>query len=347
VERARALGGVPTAPGRATQTLSLLRDGAAFEVLTAGGPMGADPAVAAGLRPITVYEPDPPSTAADTVATAERLATAGVDLVLFVGGDGTAADLLGIDVPVLGVPAGVKMYSSVFATGPRAAAEVAAAFLAHPARDRCDLREVLDVDEAALRRDERVVRLLGTLLVPAAAGGLQALKASGATSDAAALPGLGWAVAARLRAMPASFAILGPGTTVAAVAAALGVPKTLLGVDLVEVAGDAPARIVMADAAERALLDALGGRMATIVLSPTGGQGFLLGRGNQQLSPAVVHAVGLDRILIAATPAKLAALGGRPLLVDSGDDALDRALRGHRRVIMGPGHEAVAAIEPA
>lgn len=348
LERALALGGDPVAPGRAAATLRLLAERAALDLLTVPGPMGGDAARAAGLafEPLA-HEPGRRTTGDDTRIAARLVVAAGVDLLLFVGGDGTAADLLGVDVPVLGVPAGVKMYSAVFATGPRAAADVAAAFLAQPHhRRRTEAREVLDVDEAALRRDERTVRLRGVLQVPRASSGLQALKATGIAEDSVALASVAAAVAARLS--PGDLAILGPGTTSAAIAARLGVPNTLLGVDAVAVRSDGTGRPVAVDASEAALLRAVAGHSAVVaIVSPTGGQGFLLGRGNQQISARVLAAVGLERLLIAATPAKLAALAGRPLFVDTGDDAIDAALGGYRRVITGLGSEAVVAVMPA
>jgi predicted polyphosphate/ATP-dependent NAD kinase len=86
---------------------------------------------------------------------------------------------------------------------------------------------------------------------------------------------------------------------------------------------------------------------ASIVVTPIGGQGFVLGRGNQPISPAVVRAVGRENIIVVATAAKLAALGGRPLVVDSGDPALDAALAGHVTVLTGYRDAAVTRLEPA
>jgi len=347
VRRARSLGGQPVAPDRAVATLRFLAGCPDVDLVTVAGPMGGEAAVAAGLR----FEALPhvagrPSTADDTRIAARLAADAGVDLLLFVGGDGTAADLLGLDLPILGVPAGVKMYSAVFATGPRAATVVAGAFLGQRPEQRwTEPREVLDVDEAAMRRDERAVRLLGVLQVPRATGGLQSLKTTGLADERIALASLAAAVTARLK--TGHLVILGPGTTTAAIAVQLGVAHTLLGVDVAEILPDGTAHSIALDASEEILLEAVAGRPATIVLSPTGGQGFLLGRGNQQVSARVLAAVGLERLLVAATPSKLAALAGRPLLVDTGDEAIDAALAGYRRVVTGPGSESVVAVAPA
>ena len=135
--------------------------------------------------------------------------------------------------------------------------------------------------------------------------------------------------------------ILGPGTTTRAdCTEALGLPKTLLGVDLVR-----DGTLVTADASEDAILRALAeSRPGAIVVTPIGGQGHFLGRGNQQIGARVVRQVGFDRLLVAATPEKLASLGGGTLHVDTGDPDLDRTLAGWRRVITGYGTEAVCRV---
>lgn len=322
LRRARALGAQPVAPLRADAVESALE--------TAG---------------VEVRRVTPPS-AAGTREAAAGFVAGGTDLVLFVGGDGTARDVcsaVGTVVAALGVPSGVKMHSGAFATGPAAAADAAIAWLSSQARRTRDA-EVVDIDEVAVREGRMEVRLYGVLRVPDVPGRIQALKAAGATAEEAELAGLAAEVVARLT--PGSLAVLGPGTTTRAVAAALGVESTLLGVDAVEVRSGGRGGVVARDAGEAQLLAALHGRDAVAVLSPTGGQGFLLGRGNQQLSPAVLRAIGPDRLLVIATPAKLAALGTNPLYVDTGDAPLDAALAGHRRVITGRGREAVVRVAP-
>jgi predicted polyphosphate/ATP-dependent NAD kinase len=124
--------------------------------------------------------------------------------------------------------------------------------------------------------------------------------------------------------------ILGPGTTTRAVAHRLGLAKTLVGVDVVR-----GREIVVADASESQLLDVLARMRATIVVTPIGGQGFIFGRGNLQISPAVLSRVGAADVLVVATPAKLAGLRGRPLRVDTGDLEVDRMLSGYARVVTG------------
>ena len=124
--------------------------------------------------------------------------------------------------------------------------------------------------------------------------------------------------------------IMGPGTTVGAVMDELGIPNTLLGVDVVQ-----DNQIVASDVTESDLLRILERSPATIVVTVIGGQGYILGRGNQQISPSVLRKVGVEHIIVVASPQKLASLSGRPLRVDTGDPQLDEVLSGYRKVMTG------------
>ena len=298
-------------------------------MLAAGGAMGADLAGTAVTPALAT------TTADDTRAAAAALLEAGIDLLLFAGGDGTAVDILhaiGDRVPVIGIPAGVKMHSAVFGVTPRRAGELAADFAAGRVM-RTAPAEVMDVDEADLRAGTISPRLHGYLQVPVAARLVQGGKARSAPAEAAAQASIAAHVVERL--LGDGPVLVGPGTTAATIMAALGLPKSVLGIDVVE-----GGQVVAADADESTLM-----RFATpaarIVVTPIGGQGFILGRGNQQLSPRVIRAVGIDRIVIVATPSKLAAFAGAPLLVDTGDAALDEQLAGFRRVVTAYGSEMV------
>ncbi|MDJ1134299.1 ATP-NAD kinase family protein [Streptomyces iconiensis] len=331
--RALALGAVPCAGERAAVALAELRArGGEFELYTAAGPMGA---TLAGTACHTVHRPPAVTSPDDTVAAVRALVAAGVGLLLFAGGDGTARDVLravgdGSTLPVLGVPTGVKMHSAVFAVNPRAAGEVAAAYL----RGGVDVRrcEVMDRDPEALRAGRLASRLYGWLSVPHVPVRVQSRKAG----SAAVSPESAGGIAAELRARmsPGSLLVLGPGTTTRAVAAALGVDVSPDGVNVLET-GRGSAALLAQDANADGLLALTHAREAHLALTPIGGQGFLLGRGNQQLTPDLLRRVGPARMAIVCTEAKLAALGGRPLLVDTGDEELDAALTGHHRVITG------------
>ena len=301
--------------------------------------MGADAVTSAGLDPHIVYAPHDSAgvtTAADTTAAVRALAAAGATLVLFAGGDGTARDVAAAlatapGVAALGIPAGVKMYSPVFAVTPRAAGALALAWSHAPLP--VQPREVLDVDEAALRRARVEPRLFGELSVPYRAGRTQSRKSPTPVSEQAATLSAARGAASALR--PGVRYLLGPGGTMAALAAAIGVDKTPLGVDVV-----LDGRVVRRAASELDLLEEISRGPAQAVVSVIGGQGFLLGRGNQQLSARVLRALGAGPdgagpLLAVAPESKLVELQGRPLLVDTGDAAVDAALAGFVRVITG------------
>ncbi|MFC9917272.1 ATP-NAD kinase family protein [Agromyces binzhouensis] len=330
--RAAERGARSRAAERAATALAVVAAGRPDEhVVTAAGPMGEDAVRSAGLRPIVVWHPRDPSSSSDTTDAARALADVGVELVLFAGGDGTARDVaagLPEAAVALGIPAGVKMYSPVFAVGPGAAGALAAAWLDERGLPTAE-REVLDVDEEQLRRARVEPRLHGTLRVPYRAGRTQARKSATPADEQAAVRIAAKGAASRLR--PGIRYLLGPGGTMAEVARELGVEKTPLGVDVV-LDGD----VVVAGASEHELLDEVAKGPAQAVVSIIGGQGFLLGRGNQQLSARVVEAIGDDPMMVVAPEQKLIDLGGRPLLVDTGDATVDARLAGFASVVTGP-----------
>jgi predicted polyphosphate/ATP-dependent NAD kinase len=331
-------GATPVAAGRAATALAALPPGT--PVLTAAGAMGADAARAAGLRPIVVTEIGTTTSAADTMEAATAMARQGAALILFAGGDGTAcavATAVGGTVPVLGIPTGVKMHSGVFAVTPAAAGRLAAAFLAaEPAARRTHDAEVMDSDEAALRRGVVSARLHGIMRIPHAPHLVPRGKSGGAAPDAAAT-----AACARVAATLAADTvhIFGPGLTTQRVLARLGIVGALLGVDAV-----CNGTLLGADLTEAAILRLIADRPARLVTGVVGGQGFLFGRGNQQISPAVLRRVGRDGITVLADMAKIAALPSAALHVDTGDAAIDAMLGGFWRVRVGPDQWAVCRV---
>lgn len=346
VARALALGAVPSAGARTVRALSQLAaeaPGESFELVVAPGAMGEEPVRAAELSPARVIGEigDGSTTAEDTRRFARVLAEEGsVDLLLFAGGDGTAGDVLDAAdgaIAVLGIPAGVKIHSGVFAVSPEAAGRVAAG-VARAGRLEVAEVEVLDLDEDAYRRGEIAPRLLGYLRVPREPRLIQSRKAPSPASEHVAVETIAADVVDHME--PGRAYLLGPGTTVRAVADRLGVPKTLVGVDVVR-----DGQLVSADAAERDLLRVVEEGPAAIVVTPIGGQGFVFGRGNQQIGPAVVSRVGREHLLVLATGWKLASLGGAPLRVDTGDPDVDATIEGHVQVITGYGERAVVRIE--
>jgi NAD+ kinase len=320
LEEARRRGAEPRSPARAREALEGLRKRAeGIELYTYGGEMGETAAIEVGFSPVVVGYPDGEGTDADDTREAVRqFLEADVDLILFVGGDGTAVDVAEAlqecdgETPILGVPAGVKVYSSVFAVTPRDAGQIAATF------EGTERREINDIDEDAYRGGDVSTELKAIVSVPVDEKLQSSKQTGGGTVEALAA-----AVAADIEADDAVY-VLGPGSTVHAVKTELGFEGSPLGVDVYH-DGD----VLVRDAAESAILDALGERNV-IVVSPIGGQGFVFGRGNDQISPPVIHR---SEIEIVASKGKLDDIG--VLRVDTGDRELDETLRGWKRVRTG------------
>jgi NAD+ kinase len=338
VEQAHDRGAQPRAPGRARAALDALADsGEGVELLTYGHPMGESVAGDAGFDPTVVGHPESDdergesgvfaTSAADTRDAVAAFVDFGVDLVLFVGGDGTAVDVartldrLDSDVPVLGVPAGVKVYSSVFAVRPRAAGRIAASF------ETSETGEVNDIDEDKYREGEVTTELRSVVRTPRAEKRQASKQLGGGTVETLA-EGFAEDVT------PGRTYVFGPGSTVGAIEEAVGFDGSPLGVDVWR-DGDVLVRDGGASEIEAAL-----GDDNLVVVSPIGGQGFVFGRGNQQISPAVVRASAVE---VVASRSKLDDID--VLRVDTGDPELDEQLRGWRRVRVGRFERRLARVE--
>jgi len=248
---------------------------------------------------------------------------------------------VGTGVPVLGVPTGVKMHSAVFGTSPAAAGRIAAHLL-DPAGPPVRLREaeVMDIDEAALREGRVSARLFGVARVPHERGLMQASKGAARPNDEAALDALARVI---VREWPADrLMILACGTTTRRVRRAMGFDGTLLGVDVV--LGGRPIALDVNEAQLLRLLDRAGEAGAGILASVTGGQGFLFGRGNQQISAEVIRRIGRGGIMVMTGAQKLAALDPPVLHVDTGDASVDAMLAGYIQVHTAPGQRMVMRI---
>lgn len=280
------------------------------------------------------------TTAADTVRIAKEIAGLGVDLLIFAGGDGTArnvAEAVGTSVTVLGIPGGVKIHSAVYAKNPLAAAELALRFMEGRELETMEA-EVMDIDEDRFREGSVVARLYGYMRIIRAKAYMQCCK-SGGKSSGEALDDIATDVVEYMEEHDDRLYVIGSGTTTRAVMDMLGLSDTLLGIDLVE-----HRELIASDVNEQQLFNAVRGRDVTVILTVIGGQGHILGRGNQQLSPRVLQEVGLENIMIIADPEKLANLPGRALVVDSGNSELDRALCGWRAVVTGLGQTTMMKV---
>jgi len=331
LEEARRRGARPSASQRMTKALQTVSSPASIDFLSCDGEMGGEALRALNVPFVSVYRTSTPTSAATTRQLCEAFLANKVDVVIFAGGDGTARDILdaiGLRIPVVGVPAGVKMHSAAFAVTPQAAGRLLSEFV----EGKADVREseVMDVDEEAFRHGRLSARLYGYLLTPCDRELVQPIKGEVEGPD---LESEKEELAEQIVDLMerGTLYILGPGTTLATVAKALGSEKTLLGVDLF-----LNRSILEKDVTERRILEAIITHPhAKIVVTPIGSQGFILGRGNQQLSPEVVRRVGIENILIVSTPSKLSTFWS--LRSDSGDPDLDSLLKGYRKVLVGRG----------
>lgn len=327
---ALARGAEPKAHLRMAQALEVIlpyKD--KIEIITASGAMGEDVAELMGFSVVVAYQANSSTAAQDTVAAATALQALGVDLLLFAGGDGTARDLFSVideTLPVLGVPAGVKIHSGVYGITPHASGMVLKLLLDGELISLMSA-DVMDIDEVAFREGKVRARRFGEMLVPAEPRYIQAVKMGGKEVDELVLSDIAAEV---IEQMDDELFIMGSGSTVAAVMDELGLDNTLLGVDLIECR-----QLVASDLSALQLLDLTQKRACKLVITLIGGQGHILGRGNQQLSPALIRHVGKENIIILATKTKLKALEGRPLIVDSGDPKLDGELCGYYKVVTG------------
>ncbi len=339
LEEAVRAGAQPVAPARAERFLRALAPAkTSLRLITGAGAMGETEANNVRWTPEALGTAKAVTTPRDTRETAAAMLARGVDLLVFCGGDGTARDILdavGTQVPVLGVPTGVKMHSGVFAVDAHAAATLTQRFLV----DTLPLREVevMDVDEEAFRVGRVSARLYGYVVSPYEPVLIQGSKVASALTDEELRNQAALALYVIETMEPDVVYVVGPGTTTRTIGDLLEAKKTLLGVDLF-----CNRQILVADASETQILAAIRGKATKIVVTPIGGQGFLFGRGNQQISAAVIRAVGRENIVVMATKQKLRGLTG--LRVDTGDPALDDALRGYRRVVTDYREEHVVRV---
>jgi predicted polyphosphate/ATP-dependent NAD kinase len=332
IERAKELGAVKTAPRRtveALRKLAHLRDH--IMLVTYPHDMGEEEARECGFDPTVIGSiTRDETTADDTKRAAKEMLKLRVDLILFSGGDGTARDIyeaVNGEVTVLGIPTGVKMHSGVYAINPESAGELAAMYLCEgPVTVRES--EVMDIDEEAFRNDRVSARLFGYLNVPFEKSLIQGSKEGSSYQDGFILEAIAQDLIDNMK--DDTVYIIGPGSTTRPIIEKLGLEKTLLGVDVVK-----GGKLLASDVNESKLLKLVKRRKAKIIVTVIGGQGFIFGRGNQQISPKVIRMVGKNNILVVATSEKLASLQGRPLMVDSGEKELDKELSGYIKVITG------------
>ena len=323
IDQALSLGAVPRATPRTLQALQPLLN-LDLQILTYPREMGEDAAKQAGFVPVVLGAIQAgQTTAEDTECAAQALLAEGADLILFTGGDGTARNIcsaVGTAVPVLGIPAGVKIHSGVYAVTPKAAGEIVA-LLIKGELVTLAAQEVRDIDEEAFRAGRVMAKHYGELQVPQEHRYLQATKESGIEVEDIVLDDIAAGFADHM--LDDVRYIMGSGGTVAAIMEHLGLDNTLLGVDVIE-----NGELIARDCTAQQLLALTEGVDARLIITIIGGQGHIIGRGNQQLSAELLMGLGKNNIQLVATKAKLKALEGRPLIVDSGDEVANKMLAG-------------------
>ncbi|WP_137221724.1 ATP-NAD kinase family protein [Shewanella sp. MEBiC00475] len=334
-----AKGAIPKAQMRMQQALNvILPFMKQIDIITASGDMGGSLCRQMGFSTQEVYSAvettsTETTTAIDTQHAVKCLLDHQLDLLLFAGGDGTARDIYAVvddSFPVLGVPAGVKIHSGVYGITPHASGLVVSMLLKGELVSLMSA-DIMDIDEIAFRQGIVKAKRFGEMTVPAAPRYIQAVKMGGKEVDELVLADIAADV---IESMDDELYIMGSGSTVAAVMEDLGLDNTLLGVDVIHhksvIAKDVTAQQLLALIADKKMYP-----RAKLVITLIGGQGHILGRGNQQLSPELIRQLEKDDILILATKTKLKALEGRPLIVDSGDPELDKVLTGYYKIVTG------------
>ena len=331
-QKARTLGAKTISPKRSIEALEELRPIISeLDIITYPGSMGEDEVVALGFTPHVIGNiKSKESTADDTRTAAQMMADMDVDLIMFAGGDGTARDIynaVGDSIPIIGIPSGVKIHSAVFAINPSKAGELARRFLT---KELITIREaeVMDLDEESYRKGHVEPRLYGYLNIPFEHNLVQSCKSPSRYKEEDVLKAIALDIIDRMS--DRIIYLIGPGTTTRPILNELGLEKTLIGVDAI-----LGKKILKSDVNENDILNLLPNQDVKIVVTPIGGQGFLFGRGNQQISPRVIQKVGRDNIEIVSTIDKLLSLEGRPLIVDTGNKDVDILLSGYKEVITG------------
>lgn len=340
--RAREMGAMQLSPIRTIVALEHLKKHKdKFQIYTCSGEMGEIEAEKTRLPFSVIFQAnDLHTTPEDTLSAAAKLRQAGIDLLLFAGGDGTARDIynaIGDSLPVIGIPAGVKIHSAVYASSPARSGELASLYVSGQIKVTKEL-EIMDIDEDAFRQGRVQARLFGYMKVPFERRFIQGKKSGGGRNDLVELDSIANFIVANMQENVVY--IIGSGTTTRAISQKMGLDYSLLGIDALR-----DREILDLDLNERDLLKIIEPGNTKLIVTVIGGQGHILGRGNQQLSPEVIRKIGKENMIVAATPEKLTTLYGKSLLVDTGDEKLDQELSGYIPVITGFREQQILKVE--
>jgi len=340
IKEALKLGATPIVPKRLEVFLSHIESRDEIFLLVAPGKMGEELVSGKGFKFEVIGHIEQQTTAEDTKRIAKLMVEKQVELLIFCGGDGTARDIfdaIELKIPVVAIPSGVKMFSSVFALNPKAAAQIVDKFIEETTDTQ--EKEVLDIDEDAFRDNRLVSKLYGYLKVPKILNLTQNAKDSskvGRTIDENK-----YEIAQQIieTMEEGTLYLLGPGTTVKSITDQLNLIKSLLGVDAIY-----NKSLIGEDLNEKSIIELLDKyQKVKIIVTPIGGQGFVFGRGNKQFTPKILRRVGKNNILIIGTEDKIKSL--KCLRLDTGDDKTDKMLEGLTKVIIGYKEELICSIE--
>ncbi|UCE12632.1 MAG: ATP-NAD kinase family protein [Candidatus Heimdallarchaeota archaeon] len=338
LEKARNMGAEPESHKRAAVALERLTSiKSKIRLITYPSEMGEKTAIQCGFDPQVIGSiREGETTSLDTQLASKELKDQGVDLLLFAGGDGTARDIynaVGTSIVVLGIPTGVKMHSAVFAINPLRAGDIAGSYLEQRI-EKTKEAEVMDIDETTFREGIVSAKLYGYLRIPFEKNHVQVTKGGSPTDERYSQEAIAEDIIGEMK--ENFFYIIGPGTTTRPIMERLNLDYTLLGVDLIY-----NKKLVGTDLTEKELLEIITGKKVKMIVTPIGGQGYLFGRGNQQLSPDVIKQVGKENIIVVATREKINSLYGKPFLVDTGDNEVNQLLSGYVFVTTGYQEKAV------
>ncbi|UCG02212.1 MAG: ATP-NAD kinase family protein [Candidatus Heimdallarchaeota archaeon] len=338
LEKAKSLGAKPESPKRAAEALNRLKfleD--KIELFSYPNEMGADVIQSCGFKLKVIGSIlKGKTTSEDTQKASQDLLDLNIDLLLFAGGDGTARDIYNVvkdKLVVLGIPTGVKMHSAVYAWNPMRAGDLTALYLqqrVHEVREA----EVMDIDEESFRNGILSAKLYGYMKIPYERRFVQGMKAGTPPNEKYDQEAIAEDIIENMK--DDYYYIVGPGTTTRPIMEKLNLENSLLGVDLIY-----KQALVGKDLNESELLNHIKGKKVKLIVTPIGGQGYLFGRGNQQISPDILKQVGKKNLLVIATREKINSLNGRPFLVDTGDTEINKLLSGYIKVITGYREKAV------
>ncbi|QQK08642.1 ATP-NAD kinase family protein [Miniphocaeibacter halophilus] len=300
--------------------------------ITGFGEMGENALKELGFSYKVVGENKEKTTFEDTENLAKEMVKENIDLLVFAGGDGTARNIFNaveLSVPCVGIPAGVKIHSAVYANNPKDAGLVIKEFIKNPKDLKIENSEVMDIDEDKFRQNIVEAKLYGYLQVPRIQNLMQGSKSPGSSSEDE-IEGMSAEIEDRIKAGNEDTCyIFGTGGTTYAILKDLGFEGSLLGVDILY-----KNELVIKDGTEGEIYDFIKDKEVKLIVTAIGGQGHIFGRGNQQLSPRVLRKVGKDNIWIVASHSKLYGIPDSFLRIDTSDEELDKELSGYYKVIM-------------